>query len=171
MTQIKIDKVLAGQDRTLPVFAEIEQVMERIRQRAFDLFARRGLETGHDLDDWLIAEREVCWPAAEFAEKDSNYVLTVALPGFEPADIAVTATPRELIVKAARSTETREKQPAASRLAWSELTRDEAYRRIELPGDIIVEKASATLKNGLLEITAPKAKAVKAVDIKVNIAA
>ena len=173
MTQIKIDKVLAGQDRTLPVFAEIEQVMERIRQRAFDLFARRGLESGHDLDDWLIAEREICWPAAEFAEKDSNYVLTVALPGFEPADIAVTATPRELIVKAARESERR--QPAkgkAGKVRWSEFRSDNVYRRIELPCAVEVERLSATFENGLLKVVAPKAREARpAKPVEVPIAA
>ena len=31
---------------------------ERIRQRAFELYERRGKEYGHDLDDWLKAEAE-----------------------------------------------------------------------------------------------------------------
>jgi hypothetical protein len=30
-----------------------------IQQRAYELFLKRGKEPGHDLDDWLQAEREV----------------------------------------------------------------------------------------------------------------
>lgn len=30
-----------------------------IRLRAYDLFVRRGKHDGHDLDDWLKAEREI----------------------------------------------------------------------------------------------------------------
>ena len=32
---------------------------EDIAQRAFQLFLDRGREAGHELDDWLQAEREV----------------------------------------------------------------------------------------------------------------
>jgi hypothetical protein len=34
-------------------------IQEAIRQRAYELFAQRGFENGHDFDDWLKAEEEV----------------------------------------------------------------------------------------------------------------
>lgn len=30
-----------------------------VRERAYELFERRGGEPGHELDDWLTAEREL----------------------------------------------------------------------------------------------------------------
>ena len=36
---------------------------ERIRQRAYQLYEQRGCEHGHDVEDWLMAEREL--PGAE----------------------------------------------------------------------------------------------------------
>ena len=33
--------------------------MERIQERAHQLYMDRGQEPGHELDDWLQAEREV----------------------------------------------------------------------------------------------------------------
>lgn len=36
-----------------------EEVEEQIRQRAYQLYYERGAEDGHDVDDWLQAEREV----------------------------------------------------------------------------------------------------------------
>jgi len=43
--------------------AEIDSTVrgqrEQIATRAFELFLQRGREDGHDLDDWLQAEREV----------------------------------------------------------------------------------------------------------------
>jgi hypothetical protein len=33
--------------------------LERIRQRAYELYEARGREEGHDLDDWLQAEDEI----------------------------------------------------------------------------------------------------------------
>lgn len=36
-----------------------EEVLERIRARAYELFDLRGRQEGHDVDDWLQAEAEV----------------------------------------------------------------------------------------------------------------
>ena len=33
--------------------------VERIAQRAYELAAERGFAPGHELDDWLQAEREI----------------------------------------------------------------------------------------------------------------
>jgi HSP20 family molecular chaperone IbpA len=44
-------------------------------------------------------------------------------------------------------------------LKWSEFRSSDVMRRFELPADVDVERISASLDNGLLEITAPKAKA------------
>ena len=33
--------------------------LETIRERAFEIYESRGRESGHDLDDWLQAEREL----------------------------------------------------------------------------------------------------------------
>ena len=32
---------------------------EGIARRAFELYERRGRQHGHDVDDWLLAEREL----------------------------------------------------------------------------------------------------------------
>jgi hypothetical protein len=32
---------------------------DRVAQRAYELYCARGCEDGHDLDDWLQAERDV----------------------------------------------------------------------------------------------------------------
>lgn len=34
-------------------------IPELVRRRAYELFEARGREPGHELDDWLQAEREV----------------------------------------------------------------------------------------------------------------
>jgi HSP20 family molecular chaperone IbpA len=43
-------------------------------------------------------------------------------------------------------------------VCWSEFRSNEIMRRIELPRAIDVERTTATLRNGLLTVTAPKAK-------------
>jgi hypothetical protein len=40
-----------------PASANIEQ--KHIAERAYELYVSRGCEEGHDLEDWLKAEREL----------------------------------------------------------------------------------------------------------------
>jgi len=38
---------------------ELNKISEQIARRAFDLYEARGREDGHDLEDWLRAEKEI----------------------------------------------------------------------------------------------------------------
>lgn len=42
-----------------PTTPQPEETQQQIRQRAFELYVRRGKEDGHDWDDWFAAESEV----------------------------------------------------------------------------------------------------------------
>jgi HSP20 family protein len=154
MPNITIQRIKTPDDRSLAIFEETEQMMRRIRERAFSLFSSRGFGDGRALDDWLAAEREFCWPRAELVERDHDFVLEVALPGFEPAEITLTAAPRELIVRAKSAHAAESKKD--ERPLWSELRSNDVYRRVELDKDVDVEKVSASLKNGLLRVAATK---------------
>jgi len=160
MSDIKVQKVADPEKQTLPVFKEMESVLERVRARAFDLFSGRGFGHGHALEDWLAAEREICWPSGELVEEDKAYTLSVALPGFEPADISVTATPDELIVHAKSKAESKKEEEAkkGQKVCWSEFRSNDVYRQVELPMNIDVQSVSASLNKGLLKIVATKAE-------------
>jgi HSP20 family molecular chaperone IbpA len=155
MSELKVQKVPTTEDRTLPIFAEFDQLADRIRLEAYNLFARRGTGDGHALDDWLEAERNLCWPAAKLIEGDGAFTLEVALAGFEPSEIALTATPREIMIKAKHERTQKSDEKEAPKLRWSEFRSDEVYRRVELPSPVDVGKTTASLKNGLLVVIAP----------------
>jgi HSP20 family molecular chaperone IbpA len=167
MTEIKVQRVENAADRTLPAFRALEDALARIRKAAFARFSDRNFAPGHELDDWLAAEHEVCWPAAELAEKDKEFNFDVALPGFEPTAISVTATSRELIVHAASKSEKKEESTkGGGRVMWSEFGSNDVCRRIELTQDIDPAKVTATLEHGMLRVIAPKAhKAMVAVPV------
>lgn len=170
MSKPQIDKVKSLEDRSLPVFSEFDDVMQRVRERAFSLFEGRGFGHGDALADWFRAERDVCWPATELEEEDDEFELKVALAGFEPDEVTITATPRELIVKAHHEARRQEEdEDDESELCFSEFRSNEVYRRIPLPMEIDVDKVEAKMKRGMLEIEAPKAlvaaKTKKKIDI------
>lgn len=158
MSRLDVQKVRAADDRTPPIFAEFDKLADRIRVQAYNLFSHRGAGDGHALDDWLAAEREVCWPAAELAERDGEFVLNVALAGFEPGEITVTASPREILVRATHKHEQKSAGKGEPKVRWTEFRSDNVLRRVELPSGVDLEKISADFHNGLLKIVAPKAQ-------------
>lgn len=170
MSELPVLKAAAAKDRKLPIFAEFDDLAERIRVRAYNLFRGRGFEPGRELDDWLTAEHEICWPAAELTEEDDEFEVKVALAGFEPQDISVTATPRELMIKASHADKRKKTEDTDdAKLRWSEFRSNDVYRRIELPADINVEAVKADFKHGMLEIEAPKVAAIKPSRKKVKV--
>ena len=155
MSKLNIQKVPSPEERKLSIFKEIDEIADQIRVRAYNLFANRGFTAGHEVEDWLTAEQEICWPTAELVEEDDEFEVKVALAGFEPDEISLTATPREVIVKASHKGERKEDD---EKVHWSEFRSNKVYRRIALPSDVDVAKVKAEFENGMLEIEAPKMK-------------
>jgi HSP20 family molecular chaperone IbpA len=144
MSDLKIAIVPAGENRNLPVFEEVDRLTEQVCKEAYELFAARGYEDGCDLDDWLAAERLVFSPDTEIVETGADCQVRMPLAGVKPADISVTATQRELIVKTMT-----------------------VLRRVHLPADIVLERLTATFRNGLLTIIAPKVSRTAAIEVPV----
>ena len=154
MSKLDVFRTGPQDDRSLPIFKELDALTDRIRVRAYNLFRSRGGEGGNDVDDWLTAERLEMWPAAELREKDDVFKIRVALAGFDDDDIEVTAAPREIILKAQH-----ERQDASDEDAktyWSEFESNAVYRRIELPAPIEVDHVTASFDDGVLKIKARK---------------
>jgi len=154
MANIGIQRIKDATDQPIPLFREIEKRFGEVQQRAFDFFDKRGRELGHELEDWIQAEREILgWPAAELAEKNGEYKLEMTLPGFSASQVEVTATPTEIAVHAAIK---REEKAAEDHVLWTEFGPNDVYRRFRLPQPIDVDKTSAAFDNGLLKIIAAK---------------
>lgn len=154
MPEVIVENVREIDKADTPVFAELARRIHSIQQKAFDFFEKRGCESGHDLEDWLQAEREVLGsPATEFKDKDSSYEVQIALPGFETKDVHVTATANELLVHA---TSKQERKPDRDRVVWTEFAAKDLFRRLTLPDAIDPDRTTANLDKGLLLIHAPK---------------
>ena len=156
MSKVPVKKAETEDKGKLPVFAELAQRFAGIRQRAFELFQKRGAAEGHELDDWLEAEREILGlPAAEVKDAGAAYEVEVKLPGFEAKEVDVIATADELVVHAKAEHEKTEKDKVI-RTEYSEV-----YRNVPLPGAAEIAKVTAKLDKGVLRIKAPKAAAAK----------
>jgi len=155
MANVTVEK--CRESGTLPeaLYQRMNAITDEIRQRAFGLFEGRGRTIGMDLGDWLQAEQEVVWsPASELVEKKDDFCARLALPGFDAKDLEVTATPNALIVQA-ESAHTHESEEGD--VCFCEFSRKKLFRRLDLPSEIDVNKVTASLDKGILEIDAPKA--------------
>jgi hypothetical protein len=56
-TNRKIEK--KSQNRRTSGIFEADSLREQIEARAHEIYLLRGAEPGHELDDWLQAEREI----------------------------------------------------------------------------------------------------------------
>jgi len=146
--------------QALAIFGEIAKQFEAIERRAFDLFDKRGRELGHDLEDWLQAERDVVRsPTAELVDSGKEFRARLALPGFDAKDVQVSAMPDALVVQA-NTAHTHEAKNAD--VCFCEFSRNNLFRRLALPTSIDVGKVSASLDKGILQVIAPKAAANQA---------
>jgi len=138
-----------------PAFAEVEKTVEKIQERAFNFFEHRGGLPGLDWYDWLLAEHDVLGASsAELLESDKELKLKIAVPGVEPKDITVTATPETLIVQANAS---HSHSGADGEIRFCEFSEDKLCRQFGLPSPIDVNTVSASLDKGILHIVAAKA--------------
>jgi HSP20 family molecular chaperone IbpA len=156
MPTITIEKYRDSEGLPDRLWRDLNEITEEVRRRAFGLFERRGRMTGSDLENWFEAEREVVWaPPSEVIEHQAR----IALPGFQPRDLQVVATPEALIVEA-EATHTHEGKDGKVYLC--EFSDKKLFRRLDLPSPIDIDKTTASLENGMLQVNAPKAQLQKA---------
>jgi HSP20 family protein len=134
----------------------MQQMQDRIMQRAFEIFDGNGHHFGNDLNDWLQAERELTWkPPIELEEFDDKLRLQVAMPGVESKDIDIEVTRDEVLIKADVQHGHKEQM---GKVYACEFASGNLFRAVRLPKNIDPEKVKAEFKDGILLLTADVAK-------------
>ncbi len=155
MSNVAIEKIHDPETAAMSLLSEMDRMASAIRNRAFEHFIERGSIFGSDVDDWLCAERELIWsPGAEMTEGDNDFTLRVQAPGFEAREIKITATPDSVLIEAEAS---HKHEESDGKIHLCEFAR-KLFRRLDLPSAINVDKVSATLDKGVLQIVAAKAQ-------------
>jgi HSP20 family protein len=157
VSQIAISKCKNSETTPQTFLKHLEAITDAIRNRAFDLFQNRNGGNGSDVGDWLQAERDVaCVPASELVDDKKEFRARIALPGFDPKDIKVSAMPDALVIEA-DAAHTHERK--SGNVCFCEFSAKNLFRRFPLPASIDVDKVTASVDKGILEVTAPKATA------------
>jgi HSP20 family molecular chaperone IbpA len=154
MANIPVHKMDNTKVETAPALKALQDTVEMVRQRAFELFEHRGYSPGNDLADWVQAEHDLFWvPPAELAETDNEVEITVAVPGFDPKEVHVTAQPGEILIQGNHEKHLEKKERG---ILYSEFEEKTLYRRFEITQPIDVGHVTANLENGMLTVNAPK---------------
>jgi HSP20 family protein len=111
-------------------------------------------------------EDEAMVPAAEVAESDGEVTVKMEIPGVEKDQIQLTVSDDALTVRGETRKETEERK---KRYYRQEIRYGSFQRTVPLPVEVDAAKASATLRNGRLEVTLPKSRQPKAHDVKVTV--
>jgi len=127
--------------------------------RALDLLQRR---IDHVFDDWgsaIAGERarrpvRSAWPPVNAFETKEAFVYRAEVPGLGEADVSVHVEDDALVLRGERKADV----PAGYEVRLRERAPIAFVRKLPLPGRIDADGVTATMKDGVLTVTLPKAK-------------
>lgn len=139
---------------------EIKRIQNEINRMFSSIFARPSFISEITSSDGGWRE-----PLIDIFEDENHVILTAEIPGVDKEDIKLNVTEDGIEIRAEKKEERKEETEKSRRL---ERTYTGFYRYIELPVEVIPEKAKATYRNGILEVRIPKTERKKGVQIKVQ---
>ena len=146
----------------------LKEIYDDVANRAYESFSQRGYQHGHHLEDWLRAESEILQPVpVEIADQEETLAVRAEVPGFAAKDLEVKVEPSRLLI---RGQSERSNQRSAGKTIYSECEKNQIFRVLNLPAKVNPDKVSASLQDGVLQITLPKATTVTANRVEVKAA-
>ena len=146
------------------LFDQLEDTFKAITRRAYELFESSGREFGRDLENWFQAEKELLHPVpVNLVETEVSLEVKAEVPGFAEKELEISVEPNRLTIAGHREFKKEEKK---GKTVYAESGSDQILRTVTLPVEVETEKAVATLKNGVLNITLPKAAKTRALRIR-----
>lgn len=144
-------------------------------ERAFDRFLGRGFPSlwrGRDFPimdslfgDSLLELNGQRMPNIDVVDRDTDILVRAEVPGVDKKDLSISLTDNLLTIKGETKCEKKEEKGDYHR---REISSSAFARTFTLPGTVDSGKAAASLKDGVLEITLPKAESSKKRNIEVK---
>lgn len=142
----------------------VNKMFEAVSKRAYEIFEVNGRNRGHEIDDWLKAEKELLHPVhVAITESGEELEVKAEVPGFNEKEIEVSVEPRRLTITGKREAG---KEVKKDKTVFTESWSDQILRIVDLPLAVDADKVTATLRNGVLQMKMPKAAEGKTIEIK-----
>ena len=142
------------------------------------ILVRNPIDAMEEMFDYYSDEAEKIWnssgmsfvsnrgPAINIIDEGKDFVVEVQVPGFKKEQIEVKIESKSLKVSAKKE---EKKEEATKKYLKSKAFVSSFIKEISLPGEVVVDKATSTLQDGILKIILPKKEAKsesKIVEIK-----
>jgi HSP20 family protein len=137
----------AGNGGALAPLRDFPTLMRRMQSEFDELFDRFAREWPMTLEDFGPGWR---W-GVDVEDKEDSLVVRAEAPGFEAGDFDVRVSGDRLILRAAKKTETKEKEGEYRE-------QYECYESMTLPPGIDKDKIDARYHSGVLTVTIPRTK-------------
>ena len=137
-------------------FRDIQSEMNRL----FDTFL------GRPMSNATSTANRVWMPVVDIYETPDNLVLNFELPGVREKDISLSITGDVLTVKGERQFD---QQLNDEHYFHAERAYGKFERSIRLPMPVQAERVTATYRDGVLEVSLPKAEEVRPKEIKIDV--
>src|SRR5208282_990590 len=141
----------------------VEEFFDLIARRPFELLEKRPLLLGRELEHLWKTEPEMLRPVfLKMYEAEENFLVCFEVPGYTEKELNIVCEPWRLLItgikeyKEEAKIEKKEEMPL-------HMEKMHIYKTVKFPVEIKPEGVKAILKNGILELTLPKAEVVKKV--------
>lgn len=125
---------------------EMDRMFEPIRPAWRHRLARSGRP-------WMEFPSGVRQPPVDIKETTDSVIVTAELPGIEKGSVDVQVSADSIEIKGEmKAEETEEGEDYYRR----ERSYSSIYRELALPAEVVPDKATAKMNNGILEVTVPK---------------
>lgn len=149
------------QARPLSPFEEMDRLFE-------NLFPRRWMHPFRwDMPSLaeLGAPLDIKMPRVDIIERDNEVVVKAEMPGVNKDDLDVSVTENSVTIKGCTSHEEKEEKGDYYRC---EISSGSFSRTVMLPGNVDSDKAKATFRDGILELTIPKMEKSKRKSVSID---
>lgn len=128
-----------------------------------DLEKREKKEVSHTAAEQIDQSGPSFSPDVDIYASDDTLVMAVDLPGVKKGDVTINLDENNALIIKAKNTFT---EPEGA--VMKQYNIGDYYRAFQISDDYDKEKISATLENGLLEVTIPKREEVKPKKIEIK---
>jgi HSP20 family protein len=147
----------------------VEEFFDLVARRPFELLEKRPLLFGREFENLLRAEPELMRPIyLRLYEAEETLIAKAEVPGYTEKELNVICAPWRPVIIGKREYKEENKIDKRDEAAIIHTEKTHIFKTVKLPPEVRPEGVKAILKNGILEVTLPKAEVVKKVKVEVK---
>ena len=140
-----------------------EDRQQRIATAAYYRAEQRGFNSGHEIQDWLEAEKDMDMESIlpikiDMTETDQDYIVRAQIPGVKKENVKILVDGDLVSISAEVKQEKGKKE--GERIIYRECCQGTSYRSFTLERSVDETKAQAKCENGILVLILPKRNGV-----------